>query len=82
MFAITPPVANAKLTAGITRTPRFLRRATSHATPERRAPVSSTMLNAPPMRKIRKITSVRSAIPLGMATSAPKNPTGVDSTTW
>ena len=29
---ITPPVANAKLTAGITRTPRFLRRP---ATPER-----------------------------------------------
>ena len=82
MFAITPPVANATLTTGITKTSRFLRRATSQATPERSAPVSSITLNAPPMRKIRKITSARSAIPLGMATKASKNPTGVDSTTW
>lgn len=82
MFSMTPPVAKNSDTTGITRRSRPRSERISEVTPRFSAPVSSTTVNAPPMRKTRKITSAASAIPRGSATIASKKLTGLGSTSW
>ena len=80
MFSTTPPVAKNSDTTGITSRSRPRNDRISEVTPRLSAPVSSTTVNAPPMRKTRKMTSAASAMPRGSATMASKNPTGFGST--
>ena len=82
MFSTTPPVAKKIETMGMTSRSRPLSVRTSDVTPRRSAPVSSTTVNAPPMRNTRKITSAASAMPRGSATIASKRLTGARSTAW
>ena len=77
-----PPAAKARPTTGITSTPRLSSRRASTSTSLLRAPVRSTTVNAPPERKIRKITLAASIRPFGTATSALNTPTGAASTLW
>ena len=51
MFSTTPPVAKRTETTGMTSRSRPLSARTMDVTPRRSAPVSSTTVNAPPIRK-------------------------------
>src|SRR5712692_9134861 len=82
MLSSTPPSANASEAAGITSAWEWPTRRTSHSTPWRSAPVSSTTVNAPPMRNTKKITAAASAMPRGIATRAFNGPTGRGGTGW
>ena len=75
-----PPAAKARPTTGITSTPRLFSRRASTSTRRRSAPVRSTTVNAPPERKMRKMTLAASIKPLGTATKARNTPTGAGST--
>src|SRR5256885_1374051 len=70
MLSSTPPSANVRQAAGITSASRRAGRRPNQSTAPRRAPVRSTTVNAPPIRKTKKMTDAASAIPKGMADAA------------
>ena len=82
MLSSTPPSPNARQAAGITSASRRASRRTNHSTAPRSAPVRSTTVNAPPIRKTKKMTDAASTMPFGMATSARNGPTGWGGTAW
>ena len=82
MFSTTPPVAKRIETTGMTSRSRPCSMRIMDVTPRLSAPVSSTTVKAPPIRKTRKMTSAAEAMPRGSATIASKKPTGLGSTSW
>ncbi len=70
IFSKAPAVAKKIEITGMTSISRRPSIPTSQLTASRNAPVISTTVNAPPMRKTRNTTSAASAKPLGMATMA------------
>src|SRR5205823_612036 len=76
MLSSTPPSANASEATGTTSVWECPKRRTSQSTPCLSAPVSSTTVNAPPIRNTKKITAAASDMPRGIATSVWNAPTG------
>src|SRR5438034_846565 len=66
MLSSTPPSANASDATGTTSASECPKRRTSQSTPCRSAPVSSTTVNAPPIRNTKKITAAAPADILGL----------------
>ena len=79
-FWTTPPTAKGTDTTGMMSRSRPCSALVSDVTPRRSAPVASTTVNAPPIRKTRKMISAASAIPRGSATMASNRFTGLGST--
>ena len=77
-----PPAAKSSDTIGMMATVWCRNRSASQWTALLNAPVLSMTLNAPPARKIRKMTDPASAIPFGTAINVSNGPTGWGGTAW